>query len=165
VAYPTAHLAVSLIVGASRTLRWLLRALAVLLLAAAILCWRAAPLLAGLPLAGAALAVHAAARRPRACRIDVFGPGAAPLTVQQDQAAPRPARLLPGSVFWPALLVLRLSGAAPRVLLVLPDSVPPGAFRPLGVAVRTLAARASGRNFFSQPASNDGDRRDHGTRV
>ncbi|HZX29019.1 MAG TPA: hypothetical protein VFF16_18230 [Telluria sp.] len=117
-----------------------------------------------LPAAGAALALHASARRARSCRIDVFGLGAAPLTVQQDEAAPRPVRLLPGSVFWPALLVLRLS-AAPRVLLVLPDSVPPGAFRPLAVALRTLAARASARNFFIQPASNDGDRSDHGTRM
>lgn len=164
-AHPTAHLAVSLTVLASRTLRWLLRALAGLLILAAWLCWQAAPALTSLPLAGAGLALRAAARRPRACRIDVFGPGAAPLTVQLNEAAPCPARLLPGSVFWPALLVLRLSGAAPRVLLVLPDSVAPGAFRPLAVALRALAARQGARNFFIQPASNDGGRSDHGTRM
>lgn len=55
----------------------------------------------------------------------------------------QPAELRAGAVLWPWLLVLPLRLADGRLvrLLVLPDSVAPGAFRPLSVACRACAAR------------------------
>ena len=77
-------------------------------------------------------------------RLDVLGVGTLALTVQQGVGPPRrfPVRLLAGSTLWPNLLVLRLSGAPPLVLM--PDSVPPGEFRRLGMAFRAVAGRSGG---------------------
>lgn len=49
--------------------------------------------------------------------------------------------LLPGATVWPVCMLLRLRTAAGKtiVLAVLPDSVSPGDFRALSVAVRSLA--------------------------
>lgn len=59
-------------------------------------------------------------------------------------------QLLAGSTFWSALLVLLLRAegeSAVRVLLVLPDSVAPGQFRQLSVALGAIARRD---NKFSE---------------
>ena len=77
-------------------------------------------------------------------RLDVLGVGTLALTVQQGAGPPRrfPVRLLAGSTLWPDVLVLRLRGAPPLVLM--PDSVPPGEFRRLGMALRAVAGRSDG---------------------
>ena len=118
-----------------------------------------APLLA-LALAGAgACVLGAAARRPKTHRIDISGTGDLRVTVQQDvdgrdraaqqgaaqesaregDAAPQGglAALLPDSVIWPMLMLVRYAapGARPRVLAVWRDSVEPAAWRALAVAL------------------------------
>ncbi len=86
--------------------------------------------------------------QPTVRRLDLLGPGALVLTVQQGMGPIRrlQVRLLADSTLWPGLLVLRLQGEAgtdpPFSLLLLTDSVPPGTFRRLAVAVRSRAARA-----------------------
>ena len=56
-----------------------------------------------------------------------------------------PMALQAASTLWPQLLVLRLrrqdGGGAPLVLALLPDSVAPGGFRALAVALRFVAER------------------------
>lgn len=95
-------------------------------------------------------------------RLDISGLGQLRLTVQQEM---RPAgaagalhvagssgpasegvavTLLPGATVWPGCILLRLRTAAGKtvVLVVLPDSMSPGDFRALSVAVRSLAQGA-----------------------
>jgi toxin CptA len=111
--------------------------------------------LQGLLLAvAAAVLMHAGSGRAKTHRLDISGTGALVLTVQQGlrsrNAAPAggagPAEaaegavdvaLLPGSVVWPPLMLLRLDsrGAGVRVLTVWRDSVEPGVWRALAVAV------------------------------
>jgi hypothetical protein len=108
--------------------------------------------------------MHAALRPAMVHRIDISGPGQLRLTVQQgvrpDKSEALPARLLSGSTLWPRLLLLRLetvgegaagpaasglrgwlagrvAGRRGRIwrVEVLPDSVPPEAFRALAVAL------------------------------
>lgn len=52
--------------------------------------------------------------------------------------------LLPGAAVWPGCILLRLRTAAGKTvtLVVLPDSMSPGDFRALSVAVRSLAQGA-----------------------
>ena len=52
--------------------------------------------------------------------------------------------LLPGATVWPGCILLRLRTAAGKTvtLVVLPDSLSPGDFRALSVAVRALAQGA-----------------------
>ena len=92
-------------------------------------------------------------------RLDISGLGQLRLTVQQEM---RPAgaagalhvagssgptsegvavTLLPGATVWPGCILLRLRTAAGKTvtLVVLPDSMSPGDFRALSVAVRSLA--------------------------
>jgi toxin CptA len=54
-------------------------------------------------------------------------------------------QLLSGSTLWPWLLALRVRACdgAVRHVLIAPDSVARGQFRPLAVALRTLAARGA----------------------
>ena len=107
-----------------------------------------APLLA-LVLAGAgACVLGAAARRPKAHRIDISGTGDLRVTVQQDvdgrdRAAQEGAALLPDSVIWPMLMLVRYAapGARPRVLAVWRDSVEPAAWRALAVALAVAGRR------------------------
>jgi toxin CptA len=88
---------------------------------------------------GAALAV--AARRPKTHRIDISGTGDLRVTVQQGVGGI--AVLLPGTVIWPVLMVLRYAapGAGPRVLCVWRDSVDAGAWRALAVALAVVGRR------------------------
>ena len=95
-------------------------------------------------------------------RLDISGLGQLRLTVQQEM---RPAgaagalhvagssgptsegvavTLLPGATVWPGCILLRLRTAAGKTvtLVVLPDSMSPGDFRALSVAVRSLAEGA-----------------------
>ncbi|WP_426113724.1 protein YgfX [Massilia sp. PWRC2] len=106
------------------------------------------PLLtAALCTAGGAGVLLAACRRPTARTLDVLGPGALVLTVQQGTGPPNrlPVTLLAQSTLWPQLLVLRLRTADGGVLalLILPDSVAPGQFRRLSMALRAVAARSA----------------------
>ncbi|TFW15386.1 hypothetical protein E4L96_18435 [Massilia arenosa] len=149
---PSPQLALRVTVVASRTLRWSALAFALLLgaAAAAILTGHARSvrhpqLTAAILIAGNLSLIHTAARPGKACPLDVSGPGALRLTVQRDGSPSVVAvQLLAGSTLWPRLLVLRLQaeGGAVHTLLVLPDSVPAGQFRPLAVALRAIAARA-----------------------
>jgi toxin CptA len=79
--------------------------------------------------------------RPTARALDVLGPGSLVLTVQQGDGEARrlAVRLLADSTLWPGLLVLRFDVAPALVLL--PDSLPPGQFRRLAMALRAVAAR------------------------
>ena len=130
-----------------------------------------APQLA-LALAGAgACVLGAAVRRPKTHRIDISGTGDLRVTVQQDVdgrdraaqegaalegaaqeggarqggAAPQGglAALLPDSVIWPMLMLVRYTapGARPRVLAVWRDSVEPAAWRALAVALAVAGRR------------------------
>jgi toxin CptA len=104
-----------------------------------------------LALAGAGAAVlRAAALRPKTHRIDISGTGDLRVTVQQgvggrDGDAPSDggAVLLPGSVIWPMLMLLRhaVPGAAPQVLSVWRDSVDAAAWRALAVALAVVGRR------------------------
>jgi toxin CptA len=103
-------------------------------------------------LAGAgAVLMHAGLGSAKTHRIDIFGTGEMVLTVQQglrmlgagaaDGAAA--VALLPDSVVWPPLMLLRLEGPGARVhvLPVWRDSVEPGAWRALAVAVLAIGRR------------------------
>jgi toxin CptA len=87
-------------------------------------------------------------------RIDISGPGQVRLTVQQDMRTGGPAaadaapaegaaaELAEGCTVWPRLMLLHLRAAgAPVLLPVLPDSVAPGVFRALAVAVGAIGGR------------------------
>ncbi len=97
-------------------------------------------------LAGAAVLCSPAPGR-NVRRIDISGLGQLRLTVQQglgpQGARAAVVRLLPGSTVWPGLLLLRLRGEDGRLwaLVLLPDSVEPGQFRRLAVAIRDVASR------------------------
>ena len=96
----------------------------------------------------ALLCIAAALQRLNMRHIDISKGGALRLTVQQMQPANgRAVRLLPGSVLWERLLVLRLASTdgAPfsvQTVLVFPDSVERDAFRALAVALRAIAGRS-----------------------
>lgn len=145
-------IAVSAVIVPSNRLRWLLALACVALCASALamlfplpqrFAWRGAaalaPLCAGLALGWSCLVYPAAAT---ARRIDISGVGQIRLTVQQGmESFAMTMTLLPGATAWAACLLLRLRSehGAVRTLLVLPDSVTPGAYRALSVAVRALA--------------------------
>lgn len=104
-------------------------------------------LLVGASCLAAALCASAAAQPLNVRRIDISKAGALHLTVQQKLPDPGSAvRLLPGSLLWGRLLVLRLGSidnpAAPvQTVLVLPDSMGQVSFRALAVAMRAIAGR------------------------
>ncbi|QNA89522.1 hypothetical protein G4G28_15530 [Massilia sp. Dwa41.01b] len=82
-------------------------------------------------------------------QIDVSGTGAMRLTVQQEMGADPVApdgivvTLLPGTLVWPRLMLLRLGDGhgGTRVVPVLRDSLAAGDFQALRVAVGTLCGR------------------------
>jgi toxin CptA len=86
--------------------------------------------------------LHSTRRAPTVRTLALFGPGALVLTVQQGDGDERQqrVRLLANSTLWPGLLVLRFDLAPALVLFA--DSVPPGQFRRLSMALRAVAARA-----------------------
>jgi toxin CptA len=157
-------IAVSAIVRPSRVHRFLLIGAGLSLFAAALAVGVAAPArfhaacLQGFLLAvAAAVLMHAGSGRAKTHRLDISGTGALVLTVQQglrERNAARPGvtgpadnavdvTLLPGSVVWPPLMLLRLRDDRARVhvLPVWRDSVEPGAWRALAVAVLALGRR------------------------
>ena len=147
-------IAVSVPIVPSRLMRWIVCGYAALCALMGVLCAAGMPGNVRWPNATCALCLAAAAavlaqgnRRLTHRRLDVLGVGRLALTVQQEVGLARrfPVRLLPGSTLWPGLLVLRLEGAP--VLILLRDSVPPGEFRRLGMALRAVAVaveRAAG---------------------
>ncbi|HZV64725.1 MAG TPA: protein YgfX [Telluria sp.] len=154
-------IAVSAIVAPSRLLRAALVLYAALQLGAGLAAAWALAAATGGPIAaccaaaaGAALRAWAGACTRTTRRIDISGVGELRLTVQLDLcAAPArgvPVRLAPGSTLWPQLLLLRLRAedGALTVLAVLPDSVGPGQFRALAVALRAIAGRDN--SFFGK---------------
>ena len=100
-------------------------------------------------LLAAAYLLHGCTSLTKTHRIDVSGTGAVRLTVQQkvgagtavDAAAA--VTLLPGSLFWPQMMLLRLGDAGGRqwVVPVLRDSLAPDEYRALRVAFGTLCGR------------------------
>jgi toxin CptA len=106
-------------------------------------------------LAGAgAVLMHAGSVSAKTHRIDISGTGEMVLTVQQGlrmlgtgvAESVAAVALLPGSVIWPPLMLLRLEGPGHRVhvLPVWRDSVEPEAWRALAVAVLTIGRRGGG---------------------
>ena len=103
-------------------------------------------LLVALALAGAGSALLGAAVLPsKTHRIDISGTGDLHVTVQQDVGLTPAgnAVLLPGSVIWPMLMVVRHAapGTGPRVLCVWRDSVDAAAWRALAVALAVVGRR------------------------
>jgi toxin CptA len=147
-------IAVSAFVRPSRTHRLLLGACALshCAIAAAIGMGGAgrylgAPYLALLPALAAAVLLAAAARPPKTHRIDISGTGDLRVTVQQDVRANGAAcRLLPGSVVWPQLMVLRCSqaGGGVHVLVIWRDAVDAAAWRALAVALAAAGRAVQG---------------------
>jgi toxin CptA len=158
-------IAVSAIVRPSRVHRFLLIGAGLALFAAALAVgvFTSARFHAPIPQAllmaiSAAVLMHAGSGRAKTHRLDISGTGALVLTVQQGlrvAVAPVAAdaataaegadgvTLLPGSVVWPPLMLLRLASpdAGVRVLPVWRDSVEPGVWRALAVAVRQIKSR------------------------
>lgn len=110
---------------------------------------------AALAAAGAVL-MHAGWGRAKTHRIDISGTGTVVLTVQQGLREPLSAlpsvawsseagvALLPGSVLWPFLMVLRFRDGAARtcVLPIWRDSVGADTWRLLAVAVLAIGRRS-----------------------
>lgn len=141
-------IAVSAVVAPSRRLRLVLRGYAACCTGAALMlagpqaarfhgAWAAAALCQ----AAAVAAWRAAPATTR--RIDISGPGEIRLLVQHGMDAAPALQLLAPCTVWPGLMLLRLQapGQGVTVLAILPDSVAPGQFRELAVAVRTIAGR------------------------
>lgn len=79
--------------------------------------------------------------------IDISGVGQIRLAVYQDMGGVANegavVSLLAGSTLWPGLLLLRLgvAGGGSVAVAIWPGNVAAGAFRPLSVACRAIAAR------------------------
>ncbi|MBY0239270.1 MAG: hypothetical protein K2X55_08150 [Burkholderiaceae bacterium] len=145
-------IAVSLLVHCSRRLRWLQAGLAASAVGAPLLCWPPDWPLAWLAVLMGLLALchpPPSLRNDKGFRLDISDHGVIHVAVYLNHSlpvampVPQLAALQPGAVLWPWLLVLPLRLADGRALrlLVLRDSVAPGAFRPLSVACRACAAR------------------------
>jgi len=95
----------------------------------------------------ATLCAAAAAQPLNVRRIDISKAGGLRLTVQQKLPEhSRAVRLLPGSLLWGRLLVLRLGSIDDatipvQTVLVLPDSTDGATMRALVVAMRAIAGR------------------------
>ncbi|NNG22029.1 hypothetical protein [Telluria aromaticivorans] len=157
-------IAMTVVVAPSRCLRLVLAGFGASLFAAAVAVGLLAPwrftggliVAAALLFAGLCL-LHTACRAPVMNRIDISGLGRIRLAVQQDVGMEAdsgvPMTLLPGSTLWPRLMLLRLGAAndpadgACRYVVVLPDSVAPGAFRALAVALGGIAGQVAGSSI------------------
>ena len=147
-------IAVSAVIVPSRLLRFALGGFAAANLGAAVALGSGMAGPFRLPLAGAcacllaggALAASLALGR-NVRRIDISGLGQLRVTVQQgvgsNETRTDTAELLRGSTVWPGLMVLRLrrKDGVVSALALLPDSVEPGQFRRLSVAIRYIATR------------------------
>ena len=152
-------IAVSAVVRPSRIHRSLLVGAGLALFAAALAVglpasarYHASLFQAAILVGAGAVLMHAGSACAKTHRIDISGTGEVALTVQQglrmhgagaaDGAAA--VALLPGSVVWPPLMLLRLQepGGHVHVLPVWRDSVEPGAWRALAVAVLAIGRRA-----------------------
>ncbi|NVD97245.1 protein YgfX [Massilia sp. BJB1822] len=131
-------IATTAIVRPSSVLRWLQAAMCVAALAAGLLLER--PMLLCLACAG----LGWQAREVKVWRIDISAVGQLRLTVYQELgAAVGPLlRLLPGTLLWSGLMLLRLEDGVGRrrYLVLLPDSVAPAEWRALALALRAVAA-------------------------
>lgn len=92
------------------------------------------------------LSLFSLLRGAKTHRLDISGIGQVRLVVYLKSAREslaEPVDILAGSTCWPWLLLLRLRrpGGAVAVLIVLPDSVAPGVFRPLALACRACTAK------------------------
>lgn len=154
-------IAVTVVIAPSRCLRCLLAGFGAFLFAAACAVglaaspgFAAAPCVAAALLFAAVCVLHAALGPAMVHRIDISGPGQIRLTVKQgvrqDKCKGLPARLSAGSTLWPRMLLLCLETAdGTRIpmrtsVAVLPDSLPPEAFRALAVALGTGVHAAGG---------------------
>lgn len=90
--------------------------------------------------------IHSLFQNRTPCCLDISPVGRIRLTVYQHMGSAGGAELMAGSTIWPGMLLLRLRGAdgCTRALLVWPGDVAEGAFRPLAVACRAIAARGTG---------------------
>ena len=147
-------IAVSAIVGPSRIHRCLLAGAGLSLFAAALAVgflapvnFQIAPFQALILACAGAVLMHAGSARAKTHRIDISGTGEVVLTVQQGLRGTSAAAvtLMPGSVVWPPLMLLRLqpegAGARLQVLPVWRDSVGPGVWRALAVAILAIGRR------------------------
>lgn len=83
---------------------------------------------------------------PTVRQIDLSGVGRYLLTVQHSMAGTRvQACLLPGATVWPCCIVVRFAGqdGVPWPLVLLPDSMGPGPYRALAVALRAQGGAAA----------------------
>ena len=95
--------------------------------------------------------LHGCTRRDKTHRVDVSGTGALRLTVQQKlgtgpaAATDIAVSLLPGSLLWPQLMLLRLgdAGGATHTVPVLRDSLSPTEYRRLRVALGVQDGRVA----------------------
>lgn len=151
-------IAVSAVVRPSRTLRVLAGAYGLANLAAAFAVavllpahFALAPLVVATLACAGVFLLATGIVQTKTRRIDISGVGTLRLTVQQDirtndaagLADGTAATLLPGSTVWPQLMLLhlRLEHGGRILLPVLRDSVAPGVFRALGVAVTAIGGR------------------------
>jgi toxin CptA len=150
-------IAVSAVVRPSRCLRALVAAYGLTNVAAAVAAGLLvpdrlayAPLSAAFFLCAGGFLLHGCTTLTKTRRIDISGVGQLRLTVQQDMRtrtadndAGVPVVVLPGTTIWPAAMLLRLQSeqGAVTLLAVLRDSVAPGEFRALAVAVAAIGGR------------------------
>ena len=146
---------VTAVVAPSRRLRVLLAAFCASLFAASVAVGLVLPgrclAAAWLPLwlAGTAVAHACGGGNAAVRRIDLSGVGRLRLTVQRNVRPPATTSvsLLPGATVWPCCMLLRLraedTGDVWRLVL-LPDSVGPGAYRALALAMRAEGAAGAG---------------------
>jgi toxin CptA len=156
-------IAVSVIVRPSRIHRCLLGGAGLSLIAAAFAVglfasprFHSSPIQALILAAAGGILMHAGSGRSKTHRLDISGTGGMVLTVQQELRMPdlvgppgapdgaAAVALLPGSVVWPPLMLLRLACPGGRVCIlpVWRDSVAPAAWRTLAVAIMAIGRRA-----------------------
>jgi RNA polymerase sigma-70 factor (ECF subfamily) len=156
--------ALSVLVRPSRTHRVLLAMGGLVLCAVAVAVgadpvhYLGAPAVALAPALAATVLLGSAARRPKTHRIDISGTGDLRVTVQQGVGPPggatfrnrddTPVRLLPGSVVWPLLMVLRYGAADAGACVLIVGHRPARRVRKSGPG-----ARKNTMNLLQRPNS------------